>query len=316
MNALISPSDKTGIDQLALGLKRLGYRLFATDGTKAYLQSFGVDATSVSDLTGFPEMLGGRVKTLHPKVHAGLLARTSDSGDLAELTGMGIEPISVLVVNLYPFRETVEQPETSLDEAIEQIDVGGVAMLRAGAKNFRSVLTLVDPSDYDDALAALSEGGPSLEMKRSLAAKAFQHVAAYDTHIAGYLRSNDLLFPDELTISLSKVADLRYGENPHQEAALYQQAPNPHTAASIAGAEQLNGKTLSFNNLQDVDAAWSCVREFGQPCVAIIKHSNPCGLACADDLPSAYRECVRGRPSVGVWRGNRSQSRGGRGHGR
>lgn len=296
MNALISPSDKTGLDRLALGLKRLGYRLFATDGTKAYLQSIGVDATSVSDLTGFPEMLGGRVKTLHPMVHAGLLARTSDSDDLAELSRMGIEPISVLVVNLYPFRETVEKPEISLDEVIEQIDVGGVAMLRAGAKNFRSVLTLVDPSDYDAALAALSEGEPSLEMKRAMAAKAFQHVAAYDTHIAGYLRTRDLLFPNELTISMSKVADLRYGENPHQDAALYQQAPNPRTGASIAGAEQLNGKVLSFNNLQDVDAAWSCVRDFSQPCVAIIKHSNPCGLACAVDLPAAYRKAHEGDP--------------------
>lgn len=296
MIALISPSDKTNLDRLAVGLKRLGYSLIATDGTKAYLQSIGVDATSVSDLTGFPEMLGGRVKTLHPMVHAGLLARTTESGDLAEISRMGIEPISVLVVNLYPFRETVERPEISLEDVIEQIDVGGVAMLRAGAKNFRSVMTLVDPADYDDALAALSNGEPHLEMKRAMAAKAFQHVAAYDTHIAGYLRSNELLFPDELTIAMSKVANLRYGENPHQDAALYQQSPNPRTGASIAGAEQLNGKALSFNNLQDVDAAWNCVRDFGQPCVAIIKHSNPCGLACADDLPAAYRRAYEGDP--------------------
>ena len=286
MNALISPSDKTGLDQLALGLKRLGYTLLATDGTKAYLQSIGIDATTVSDLTGFPEMLGGRVKTLHPMVHAGLLARASDSRDLAELSRFGIEPISLLVVNLYPFRETVEKPKVSFDEVIEQIDVGGVAMLRAGAKNFQSVLTLVDPSDYDDALAALSRGEPPMEMKRAMAAKSFQHVAAYDSHVAGFLRDKDLLFPNELTVSLSKVADLRYGENPHQNAALYLQVPNPRTEASIAGAEQLNGKALSFNNLQDVDAAWSCVRDFSHPCVAIIKHSNPCGLACADDLPA------------------------------
>ena len=296
MNALISPSDKTGLDQLALGLKRLGYTLLATDGTKAYLQSIGVDATSVSDLTGFPEMLGGRVKTLHPMVHAGLLARASDSRDLAELSRFGIEPISLLVVNLYPFRETVEKPEVSFDEVIEQIDVGGVAMLRAGAKNFQSVLTLVDPSDYDDALAALSRGEPTMAMKRAMAAKSFQHVAAYDSHVAGFLRDKDLLFPNELTVSLSKVADLRYGENPHQNAALYLQVPNPRAEASIAGAEQLNGKALSFNNLQDVDAAWSCVRDFSHPCVAIIKHSNPCGLACADDLPAAYHKAYDGDP--------------------
>ncbi len=294
MNALVSVSDRTGLDRLAKGLVGLGYTIYATDGTKRYLDTIGVSAKSVGELTDFPEILGGRVKTLHPAVHAGLLARPSEPGDLAELARHRFKTISVLVVNLYPFQATIEQSGVTLEKAIEQIDIGGVAMLRAGAKNFKHVLTLVDPNDYDDALAALTDGDPPLDMKRNLAAKAFQHVAAYDTHIAGYLGGNEPLFPEVLTISLSKVQDLRYGENPHQAAALYRQTPHLRPSASIPGARQLNGKALSFNNMLDIDAAWTCVRDFSAACVAIVKHGNPCGLACAEDLLTAYQRAYAG----------------------
>jgi phosphoribosylaminoimidazolecarboxamide formyltransferase/IMP cyclohydrolase len=284
------------LDQLGRELHALGYELFATDGTAAALASAGVPVQSVSALTGHPEMLDGRVKTLHPAIYAGILANRAQPEHLAQLAERGYGLVDLVVVNLYPFQATVEAPDVSTEQAIEQIDIGGVTLLRAAAKNFASVLPVVDPADYLEVVARVREHRDDRPWRRQLAAKAFRHVAVYDTQVASYLGGPTEAFPDVLTVALQKVQDLRYGENPHQRAALYRQTPNPQPTASVVGARQLHGKELSFNNLLDVDAAWRSVMDFAAITVVVIKHGNPCGLACADELPEAYRKALAGDP--------------------
>jgi phosphoribosylaminoimidazolecarboxamide formyltransferase/IMP cyclohydrolase len=241
-------------------------------------------------------MLGGRVKTLHPAVHAGLLADRANPEHAAELARFGYGAIDLVVANLYPFKATIESPNVTLADAIEQIDIGGVTLLRAAAKNYAHVIPIVDPTDYQETIDRFSAQTDDSAWRRAMAAKAFQHVAAYDTHVAGFLRGESSTFPDELTVALEKSQDLRYGENPHQRAALYRQMPNRQLGATLAGARQLHGKELSFNNILDVDAAFDCVKDFSATSVAIIKHGNPCGLASASSLADAYRFAHDGDP--------------------
>ncbi len=295
--ALISVSDKAGVVDFARGLVERGYEIFSTGGTKATLAESGVPVHSVSDLTGFPEILGGRVKTLHPAIHSGLLARRDDPQHLAELEKQGLSLIDLVAVNLYPFAQTVAKPGVKLDEAIENIDIGGPTMIRAAAKNFKSVLVVVDPADYDDVLTSLGQGEVSSETRHKLAAKAFQHTASYDTLIAQYLRGPAEHFPAQLTLNMTKIQDLRYGENPHQIAAFYSsQTPTEQPFNAIANARQIQGKELSYNNILDADAALQVVRDFNAPTVAIIKHTNPCGLASHSDLAVAYERALEGDP--------------------
>ena len=252
---------------------------------------------SVSEITGFPEILNGRVKTLHPAIHGGLLARRNLPEHMKELDKNKIQPIDMVVVNLYPFVQTVSRGEVTLDEALENIDIGGPTMLRAAAKNFPSVIVLVDPADYQPVLEKLKAGGLELDERKRLAQKAFQHVASYDTAIAQYLRQGMDSFPDEMTIALRKRYDLRYGENPHQQAAFYaEQTVATKQDTGITRAKQLWGKELSFNNILDADAAWRAATDFAQPTVAIVKHTNTCGLASHPDIDQAYRQAFSGDP--------------------
>lgn len=306
MRTIISVSDKSGIIGFAQGLRELGIDIFSTGGTKKSLKDAGVEAHSVSDLTGFPEILGGRVKTLHPAVHGGILARRDLPEHLSELSQNRIDPIDMLVVNLYPFVETVRKADVSLDEALENIDIGGPTMIRSAAKNFPSVLVVVDPRDYDAILESLRHGNIDLEYRRRLAQKAFQHVALYDTAIAQYL--NEETFPEEMTIALRKERGLRYGENPHQQAALYIEQSISRRQDGLGSLEQLGGPEISFNNLLDLDAALNVLSDFIAPTVAIMKHNNSCGLACHDDLAEAYRRALTGDPVAafgGIVAGNR-----------
>jgi phosphoribosylaminoimidazolecarboxamide formyltransferase / IMP cyclohydrolase len=301
--ALLSVYDKTGLEDLASGLHAAGVEIVSTGSTAARIRAAGVPVTPVEDLTGFPECLDGRVKTLHPRVHAGLLADTANAGHEAQLAELGIEPFQLLVSNLYPFEATVASG-ASPQECVEQIDIGGPAMVRAAAKNHGSVAVIVDPSRYADVLAALAEGGFTLEQRRSLAAAAFAHTAAYDVAVASWFAA--AYAPDEIardggwpevTGALWHRAEvLRYGENPHQRAALYVQnlsaersrvRPSGHPGG-IAAAELLHGKAMSYNNYVDADAARRAAYDFAEPCVAIIKHSNPCGIAVGPDLAEAH----------------------------
>jgi len=290
--ALLSVSDKTGIVDFARALSAAGFSLLSTGGTAALLAREGVGVTEVSAYTGFPEMLEGRVKTLHPRIHAGLLARADQQ---AELARAGLEPIELLVVNLYPFEATVAKPGCSLAEAIENIDIGGPAMLRAAAKNHGAVAALVDPSDYGRVLSEIQEHGKvSAETRFALAKKVFAHTAAYDGAIANYLTSREQAFPDTLSLQFTKLQDLRYGENPHQSAAFYRdRAP---VAGSLAGYRQIQGKELSYNNIADADAAWECVKQFDEPACVIIKHANPCGVAIAKTPHEAYVKAFKTDP--------------------
>jgi phosphoribosylaminoimidazolecarboxamide formyltransferase/IMP cyclohydrolase len=293
MRALLAPYDKTGLADFARDLVGLGWELLATGGTEKALREAGVPVTSVSDVTGFPEILDGRVKTLHPAIHGGLLARRSLPAHVEELARHGIAGIDLVACNLYPFEATVAREAIDLTEALENIDIGGPAMLRAASKNFPDVLVLCDPADYGLALDLLKSGGAGLEARRELAAKAFQHVALYDTMVARYLRMDDA-FPPELTVGLRKVSSLHYGENPHQKAALYEEAGMP--AVGVVHAKQLHGLPISFNNILDAEAAWRTVTDFEAPTVAIIKHTNACGLASHDELPVAYERALSGDP--------------------
>ena len=289
--ALLSVWDKTGLAELGQALSDRGVEMISTGGTARTLQEAGLSVRTVEDVTGFPEILGGRVKTLHPAIHGGILARR-DSGHLAELEKLSLAPIDLVVVNLYPFTETVARPGCTLEEAVEQIDIGGVTLLRAGAKNFASVVVLSDPADYPGVIEALNEGKDlSPEERQNLALKAFAHTAAYDTAIHVYLARLGGVegFAPRLDISLEKVSDLRYGENPHQKAAFYRLCG---TTAGLPDARLLHGKALSFNNLLDLDAAWNMLLSFSDPTVAIIKHSNPCGLASAGTLFEAYQSAL------------------------
>ena len=288
--AILAPFDKTGLDDLARGLAELGFEIYSTSGTQKYLaEKTGLDVKSISSLTGFPEILDGRVKTLHPKVHGGILARRDRPEHLAELERQDIAPIELVCANLYPFRETISRADVTTELALENIDIGGPTMLRAAAKNHPWVLPLVDPADYGAALGYLRAGTVPMEYRRDLAAKAFQHVAAYDTMIAGYLRSDSPLeFPEELTVGLEKVAETRYGENPHQRGAVYRD-PMPGAAKGIADAEKLHGMDMSYLNYLDADAAWRAALDFDEPAVVIVKHATPCGIACHADVAVAYQ---------------------------
>jgi phosphoribosylaminoimidazolecarboxamide formyltransferase / IMP cyclohydrolase len=291
--ALISVSDKTGLSDFARGLTELGIELVSSGGTAKVLKGEGIPVTLVSEVTGASEMLDGRVKTLHPKIHGGILADRRKQEHVRQLQDSDITPIDLVVCNLYPFEKTVADPNVAEDDAIEQIDVGGPAMVRAAAKNFQSVAVVVRPERYGDVLDELrSSGEIALETRRLLAEEAFRHTAAYDAAIVGYL-TGEPDFPEQLLISAVKVSDLRYGENPHQTAAFYR---HHGEAVGLAGAEQLHGKELSYNNLLDTDAAWRLVLELDSPSVAIIKHSNPCGVAAGASLHEAYEmalECDR-----------------------
>jgi phosphoribosylaminoimidazolecarboxamide formyltransferase/IMP cyclohydrolase len=293
--ALVSVSDKSGIVELARALAALGVELISTGGTARLLHKEGLAVTEVSAYTGFAEMLDGRVKTLHPKIHAGLLARRDDATHLAALQGAGIGTIDLLVVNLYPFQATVADPDCRFEDAIENIDIGGPAMLRSAAKNHAAVAVLVDPADYSLVLEEIKEqGGVSDATRFALAKKAFAHTAAYDGAIANYLSSLKGTYPEMLTLQFHKIDDLRYGENPHQAAAFYRDL---HAiAGSLAHYRQLQGKELSYNNIADADAAWECVKSFAEPACVIVKHANPCGVALGADLRSAYESALRTDP--------------------
>ncbi len=297
MRAIISVSDKDGVTDFAQGLVRLGFEVFSTGGTKKALTEAGVPVKSVSEITGFPEILDGRVKTLHPIIYGGILAKRNLPSHMEELAKNKIETIDLVAVNLYPFVQTVSKENVTLDEALENIDIGGPTMIRAAAKNFPSVIVEVDPADYGLILEKLKAGTVELEERQQLAEKAFQHVASYDTAISQYLRPDEAGFPDEMTIALRKRYGLRYGENPHQAAAFYaEQIVGKKGASGITWAEQLGGKELSFNNILDADAAWGAVTDFAAPTVAIIKHTNSCGLASHDDIAQAYRRAFSGDP--------------------
>jgi phosphoribosylaminoimidazolecarboxamide formyltransferase / IMP cyclohydrolase len=292
--ALLSVSDKSGIVELARALAAAGVQIISTGGTARLLEKEGIAVTEVSAHTGFAEMLDGRVKTLHPKIHGGLLARRDDPSHLAAIRAAGIEPIDLLVVNLYPFAATVAAPDCRLEDAIENIDIGGPAMLRAAAKNYGGVAVLVDPLDYPKVLAELESGGIPEATRFALATKAFAHTAAYDGAIANYLSSRDGAAPEVLTLQFHKLQDLRYGENPHQSAAFYRDAQP--VAGGLARYRQLQGKALSYNNIADADAAWECVKSFSEPACVIVKHANPCGVASAGSLQDAYARAFRTDP--------------------
>nr|MBA2601552.1 bifunctional phosphoribosylaminoimidazolecarboxamide formyltransferase/IMP cyclohydrolase [Actinomycetota bacterium] len=291
--ALISVSDKTGIIDFARALDDMGVELISSGGTASALRDAGIRVLPVTEVTGSPEILDGRVKTLHPKIHGGILADRRKPEHLEQLRAQGIDAIDLVVCNLYPFEQTIARPDVAEDDAVEQIDIGGPAMVRAAAKNFQSVAVVVDPARYPDVLDALASSGEvPLEMRRTLAQEAFSHTASYDSAIAGYL-AEDSEFAPALSLSFNKVMDLRYGENPHQTAAFYRSAG---ASAGLASAEQLHGKELSYNNLMDADAAWRLVLELPSTGAAIIKHSNPCGVAIAASLDVAYQralECDR-----------------------
>ena len=297
MRAIISVSDKTGVTDFAKGLNRLGFEIFSTGGTKKAMAEAGVPVKSVSDITGFPEILDGRVKTLHPMVHGGILARRDLPAHMEELTRNKIEAIDLIAVNLYPFVQTVSKEGVTLADALENIDIGGPTMVRAAAKNFPSVIIVVDPADYPLILEQLEKGEIGQAERKRLAQKAFQHVAVYDTAISQYLRQDTEELPEEMTIALKKRYGLRYGENPHQKAVFYsEQSVGGSQNTGITWAQQVWGKELSFNNILDADAAWGAATDFAAPTVAIIKHTNSCGLASHEDIAEAYRRAFSGDP--------------------
>lgn len=287
--ALLSVSDKSGLLDFATALVKAGVRLLSTGGTAKALRDAGLDVTDVSDHTGFPEIMDGRVKTLHPKVHGGLLARRDDADHIAAMTEQKIEPIDLVVVNLYPFRETVKKGG-DYDACVENIDIGGPAMLRAAAKNHDFVAVVTDPADYQALAEEIAQGGTSFATRQHLAAKTYAATASYDAAIsAWFAKELGNEFPQTLNLAGQLRETLRYGENPHQAAAVYSDGSN---RAGVMTARQLQGKELSYNNLNDTDAAFELVAEFDHPAVAIIKHANPCGVACGTDMLSAYRAAL------------------------
>jgi len=285
--ALISVSDKTGIVAFAQGLVAADFEIISTGGTFSVLEKAGVPVTPIDEVTHFPEMLDGRVKTLHPNIHGGLLAKRDEPTHMAALAEHEITPIDLVCVNLYPFKETIQKPEITQAQAIEQIDIGGPSMLRSAAKNFKSVYVVVDQADYDETLAQLQQD--DVTYRRHLAAKAFRHTAAYDSLIAGYLSDADAVeFPEKLSLTYDFKQALRYGENAHQKAAFYQSALP--SAFSIAAAHQLHGKELSYNNIKDADAAIKVAAEFSEPCVVAMKHMNPCGVGLGTTIYDAWQK--------------------------
>ena len=309
MNALISVSDKTGVAEFAAALVALGFNLLSTGGTAKLLQEAGLPVTEVAEVTQFPEMLDGRVKTLHPKVHGGLLARRDVPAHMAALAEHGVGTIDMLVVNLYPFEATVAKPGCTLADAIENIDIGGPAMVRSAAKNWQDVAVLTDAAQYGPVLAELQAGGGKLSDKTrfALAVAAFNRISNYDAAISDYLSAIDFdaagasgtpargLFAAQSNGRFIKLQDLRYGENPHQQAAFYRDLyPAP---GSLVTAEQLQGKELSYNNIADADAAWECVKQFSAPACVIVKHANPCGVAVGADALEAYQKAFKTDPT-------------------
>jgi phosphoribosylaminoimidazolecarboxamide formyltransferase / IMP cyclohydrolase len=305
--ALISVYNKDGIVEFARELSGLGVEIISTGGTYRALQAAGVPVLEVSQVAGFPEILDGRVKTLQPQIHAGILAIRGNAAHMVQLAEHHVAPIDMVVVNLYPFRETVADPNVSLEDAVEKIDIGGPTMVRAAAKNWQDVAVLVNPARYQEVLAQLRGAGDvSLDTKFGLMVEAFEHTSAYDTAIAGWLANRGRVivaarqagqappeaeanaFPYAVTVNLTKIQDLRYGENPHQQAAFY--SDGTATGTAIAGARQLHGKELSFNNINDAHAAMELVKEFDRPAAVAIKHANPCGVAVADTISEAYHK--------------------------
>lgn len=286
MRALISVSDKSGVVEFAQRLRSAGWEIIATGGTMKLLREKGVEVINISDVTGFPEICDGRVKTLHPKVHGGLLARRDNPSHLQALKENGIEFIDMVCVNLYPFRQTIAKPDVTMEDAIENIDIGGPSMLRSAAKNYRDVTVVCDPADYDTVIGQIeASGNTDVETRLKLSAKAFTHTALYDSCIASYLREKAGL-NEKLFLDFDLVQSLRYGENPHQQAKFYR--CSDAGAYSLATAKQLNGKELSYNNIQDANAALCIVREFDEPFCVGLKHMNPCGAAVGTDVKDAW----------------------------
>ena len=284
--ALVSVSDKSGLVEFVKGLESHGWQIIATGGTQRLLEQQGVKTIGISDVTGFPEICDGRVKTLHPKVHGGLLARRDEESHLQALRENGIEFIDLVCVNLYPFRQTIANPDVTMEDAIENIDIGGPSMLRSAAKNYRDVTVVCDPADYNTVLAEIAEGGnTTVETRLALSAKAYTHTAQYDSCIATFMREKAGL-PEKLFLEFDIKQSLRYGENPHQSAKFY--SDNQTTAFSLAYAEQLGGKELSYNNIQDANAALNIVREFDEPFCVALKHMNPCGAAIGATIEEAW----------------------------
>ena len=292
--ALISVSDKTGITEFAKGLSLLNIEILSTGGTAKLLRDNNIPVTEVSDFTGYPEMMAGRVKTLNPKIHGGILARRGIDEEV--MSQNEIKPIDLVVVNLYPFQKTIQNPKCTEEEAIENIDIGGPAMLRSSAKNHISVTVIVDSSDYQLILDAInSNGDTTLEMRKSLALKTFEHTAQYDGAIANYLGRMSDGFSNTLNLQFIKSQTMRYGENPHQNAAFYRELDQDQ--ASVSSSKQIQGKPLSFNNLADADAALECVRDFERPSCVIIKHANPCGVATRENIYQAYQSAYLTDPT-------------------
>ncbi|MFN2591336.1 MAG: bifunctional phosphoribosylaminoimidazolecarboxamide formyltransferase/IMP cyclohydrolase, partial [Candidatus Dormibacteria bacterium] len=292
---MLGVSDRTGLSAFAQGLRSRGYELVATDGTRAALAADGIPAVAVADVTGFPEILGGRVKTLHPAIHAGILARRDLPDHMRQLEQRGFSPIDLVAVSLYPFEQVVERGASDA-EIVENIDIGGPALIRAAAKNGDAVTVVVSPAQYDGVLTEMAtDGGVSSETRRCLAAEALAHVAAYDTAVAHNLRSRCHTpgMPAALTVGGPLLQQLRYGENPHQSGGLYRV---PGRTAGVANASRLHGPELSFTNWLDVDTAWRIVAEFDEPAAVIVKHSNPCGFAIGEDAADAYRRAFECDP--------------------
>jgi len=296
--ALLSVSDKTGIVEFATGLVNAGVTLISTGGTKAKIEEAGLPVMSIDEVTGFPECLDGRVKTLHPKVHGGILGIRGNENHQQQMTSLEIEPIDMVVVNLYPFKNTVLNPNSSHEDIIENIDIGGPTMIRSAAKNYNDVTVVVDPADYKVALEMIEkEGNTTVEFRIDLAYKVFEHTSNYDTMIATYMRKklNKKEFPETLTLTYEKVQDLRYGENPHQGAAFYKEVTD--IEGSLATAKQLHGKELSFNNINDANGALELLKEFSDPTVVAVKHTNPCGVGTGIDILHAYTKAYEADPT-------------------
>lgn len=293
--ALISVSNKTGVVEFAKKLHEAGVDIISTGGTMKTLKEAGIPVTYVSEVTGFPEIMDGRVKTLNPYIHGGILAIRDNEEHVKAMTEHNITGIDLVVVNLYPFRQTIAKPDVSLADAIENIDIGGPAMIRAAAKNFKYVGVIVNPERYDAVAAEIAAGGVSDELRMQLAKEAFCHTAEYDACINQYLAKqlDEGEFPNQAHVVLEKVQELRYGENPHQKAAFYREA---NSTTGVANAKQLHGKELSFNNIVDIEAAYNIVAEFEQPAVAIIKHTNPCGTGIGATIAEAYKKAYEADP--------------------
>ncbi|MGP4067022.1 bifunctional phosphoribosylaminoimidazolecarboxamide formyltransferase/IMP cyclohydrolase [Halobacillus sp. B29] len=292
--ALLSVSNKQGLTEFAKQLHELDYELISTGGTKRTIEEAGIPVLSISEITDFPEIMDGRVKTLHPAVHGGLLAKRGNDDHMQQLDELNIQTIDLVAVNLYPFKDTIAKPGVTEADAIENVDIGGPTMLRAAAKSFEDVAVVVDPADYDEVIAGLQDE-ITYEKRRNLAAKVFRHTANYDAMIAEYFSTKtEEAYPETYTATYEKVQSLRYGENPHQSASFYKKAN--YEGASLAQAEQLNGKELSYNNIQDANAALEVVLEFEQPAAVAVKHMNPCGVGVGENIYEAYVKAYEGDP--------------------